>query len=359
MDDLKNVSLPERPSKLWFLGLAIIVTLAVAGIISHFVVLHRVMNLEQEKAAWSAAMDQRLEEEKRLDAQLKSRRDERQSIQRSVAETKAELAAKGKEFSDLQTSLAPLQQDANTAQANRQRAQTEYDALSAKVAALTETLQTAQSKLEQAQNGLEKAEGRKAGLQDAVGQANRELGEKQAQLERLNGDVAAATESLGQKKAERPQLEASIKKLQQEEVDLTTRKNDLDAAVKALDDQRAAVKAEIDTQNAKLVQAKASLDDTTKQKEVVVQSAQQSREAAARAEGRKAELDKSIIEVEQRLDGLRKQEKQLNAGVTAGKDTSAALEAAISELESGRRRGYPRRPPTPPGMRFRTGRFMK
>jgi len=121
--------------------------------------------------------------------------------------------------------------------------------------------------------------------------------------------------------------------LQQEEADFIARKNDLNAAFTALDEQRGAAKAEIDTQNAKLVQAKASLDDTAKQKEAVVQSAQQSREAAALAEGRKAELDKSIIEVEQRLDDLRKQEKQLSASVAAGKDTSAELEAAISELE--------------------------
>ena len=31
----------------------------------------------------------------------------------------------------------------------------------------------------------------------------------------------------------------------------------------------------------------------------------------------------------------------------------------IAVGESGRRRSHPRRPPTPPGMRFRTGRFMK
>ena len=86
MDDPTKVSLPERPSKLWFIGLAVIVALAVAGIVSHFVVLRRVMKLEQEKVAWSARFEERLAEEKRLGVQLTSRRDELQNTEQSVAE---------------------------------------------------------------------------------------------------------------------------------------------------------------------------------------------------------------------------------------------------------------------------------
>jgi len=216
MDDLKDVPLPERPSRLYYLGLTTIILIAVAGIVTHFVVLHRVMNLEEEKAAWNAAVDQRLQEEKRLSAQLQSRRDEYLTIQKSADAAKAYLAARQKELSDLQSTIAPLKHQAETAQADRQKAQTEYDALSIKVASLAEALKVSQNRLDQAQGGIEQAEGRKKGLEDAVSAANRDLAEKQIQLHKLNDDLAAATQTLGQRNAERPQLEAGFKKLQQE-----------------------------------------------------------------------------------------------------------------------------------------------
>ena len=108
MDDLKDVPLPERPSRLYYLGLTTIILIAVAGIVTHFVVLHRVMNLEEEKAAWNAAVDQRLQEEKRLSAQLQSRRDEYLTIQKSADAAKAYYVVHNLGYTPLRRMTRPL-----------------------------------------------------------------------------------------------------------------------------------------------------------------------------------------------------------------------------------------------------------
>ncbi|HUW30152.1 MAG TPA: hypothetical protein VM223_00915, partial [Planctomycetota bacterium] len=185
----------------------------------------------------------------------------------------------------------------------------------------------------QAQNGLDAVEGRRTGLQNAVSQATKDLAEKQAQLQKLNDDLAAAMQAVGQRNAERPQIEAAIRRLQDEEANLITRTNDLKAGIAVLDEQRAAAKAQVDAQNAKLVEAGALLDELTKRQEAASQKAQESGEAVARSEGKKAEMERSVAETRQRLDELIKQEKQLDASTSAVKETSAELDAAVSALE--------------------------
>jgi hypothetical protein len=279
----------ERPLVRWAAGLLLIGAIGAAGIGAQVFLLKKAVDLEAEKAAWQATVEQRNKEQEGVDASIAAAR-------ATLDKTKADTVHADQELAKTQTALAELEvarrevavakQEAGNAVAERDRA----------VAAKTE------------------AEQQHADLQTKKATAKGENDQLEKQRTSLMTELASAQTQLKDVKsslAERAILEAQVESLRREASQLSARRD------------------AIQTEAGNAEKLKAELKNAEQE--------------VATLRGDKAALDLRIAELKKDQQTLETQKKVSDAAATASQKTeqdsvtkAAAIKKRCDELEQER-----------------------
>lgn len=298
MEEALSVTEAERPSKRWLVGLATVVLLAAVGIVAHFVVLGRVLRLEQEQAAWQAAMDERLEEDKRLDEKLRVERADLLQIEANIQTTRKQTEDAGKALAGI---------EANVASARKQFADIQNHAATAKAAyevAAAETLRLLDVQKSTRRN-IDRLSGEQRALLGETRKATQKLAEKQLLLDQIKLDREEAA-SLRERVAQHKKLLAElIQKAQDAEARIGPFE-DLDTELRA---KVAKLNGHVGRAEAELAKAGAALEKTRSDETKLQVS-------VAQLEERGAILADAVKILQGKYDALKEKEGELQTSLT-------------------------------------------